>query len=118
MTDKELLELAAKAAGIKIIGSFPNDGGPVWTDQPGGWWGPLTGDGDALRLAAQLGLEISFVDNDDPNGEQTTVIVGYPESEIRPCRVKYVQEFHNRDIFAATRLAIVRAAAEVGRAMP
>jgi hypothetical protein len=49
MTDRELLELAAKAAGIDVIcghdelGLYP--GGMV------GPWNPITDDGDAFRLA-------------------------------------------------------------------
>ncbi|AIJ45535.1 hypothetical protein O987_06960 [Comamonas testosteroni TK102] len=51
MTDRELLELAAKAAGIEVW----------WTENYGGVflrdrnspviWNPLNDDGDALRLA-------------------------------------------------------------------
>ena len=46
MTDRELLELAAKAAEIK-------DWVDGWSDK---FWNPLTDDGDALRLAVKLDL--------------------------------------------------------------
>ena len=100
MNDKELTELAAKAFGVAA-----------------GWFSPLTDDGDALRLAAQLGLEVSFV-GDDADGRDSECSVGYPESVRRPCRIKYVFEPHRGDIFAATRRAIVRAAAEIGKEQP
>jgi len=113
MTDREMLELAAKAAGVVLDGEWSD------TDRmsvsAGGWWNPLTDDGDALRLAAQLGLEVSFV-GDDADGRDSECSVGYPESVRRPCRIKYVFEPHRGDIFAATRRAIVRAAAAIQQA--
>lgn len=70
MDDKELLELAAKAAGIEgqfsedwhvSFGERVNDktwGITFWVPLSGGTacWNPLTDDGDALRLAHKLGL--------------------------------------------------------------
>lgn len=49
--DKELLELAAKAAGID--GDYSKRANSI--AHPDGYWNPLTDDGDALRLAAKLG---------------------------------------------------------------
>lgn len=69
MTDKELLELAAKAAGITIDKS-PNNGGGFGNDgfsitgaaaidwHNGVFWNPLNDDGDALRLAVKLSISI------------------------------------------------------------
>lgn len=116
-SDRELLELAAKAAGIEH-GADRFDSGISLTLPDGRHksmpkWNPLTDDGDALRLAVQCGLEVSFVD-DEP-GLDIRACVGFPASIERPCRIKYVFEDHRGDIFAATRLAIVRAAAEIGR---
>lgn len=96
-SDRELLELAAKA----------------FCDAPVGF-SPLTDDADAFRLAVQLELEVSFI-GDDTDGRDSECSVGYPESAERPCRIKYVFEPHNGDIFAATRRAIVRAAAEMAK---
>ena len=48
MTDRELLEAAAKAAGY--VHYHPGDGFYQT-------WNPLTDDGDALRLAVKLGLQ-------------------------------------------------------------
>lgn len=60
MTDKELLELAAKAAGHHIV----DNGHPISLYiasegcKGGVRWNPLSDDGDALRLAAKLCIEI------------------------------------------------------------
>jgi hypothetical protein len=112
MTDRELLELAAKAAGI--------DG--VWQDwdgmdirygfsqaiysKDGGHWNPLTHDGDALRLAVTLNMSADFFDDE--------IAVGYTPN----CNEsQQVVEFTGDDPYAATRRAIVRAAAEIGKEM-
>ena len=90
MEDRELLELAAKAAGFAS----------GWVIQG---WNPLTDDGDALRLAVKLGL---------------TVVV---ESDMVFCRNQRSDKAFcesGRDLYAATRRAIVRAAAEIGKQMP
>lgn len=103
MTDRELLELAAKAGGI--IGEYESWTGQGFKDgirqvlngakclRP---WNPRTDDGDALRLAVSLDL------------------------------FSHPRFFHERDVLMfteniqkleATRRAIVRAAAEIGKAM-
>lgn len=92
MTDNEMLELAAKAYGIEI--HFHKDSGSFWIGGPR-TWNPLTDDGDALRLAVKLKLF---------NEPKTTMYGLIPASiEDEP--------------YAATRRAIVRAAAEIGKAM-
>ena len=107
MNDRELLELAAKAAGL-VIGfskTSPEQWRPyVWNDEKkrGRWWNPLTDDGDALRLAANLLIQI-YPDND--------------EVEIFHMEIGYIVEPTNGDVLDATRRAIVRAAAEIGRQM-
>lgn len=114
MTDKELLEYAAKAVGfqIKIIsihgayGCFTDDA--VQHAYP---WNPLTDDGDALRLAVKLGVDILIT----PYGDTTTF--GPFDSPESWSSVRYV-ETHGDAPYAATRRAIVRAAAEIGKAMP
>ena len=60
MTDRELLELAAKAAGYIVApGQQYEDGGLLAHDgsRPVRF-SPLTDDGDALRLAVALGLRV------------------------------------------------------------
>lgn len=100
--DKELLELSAKAhGGLEFI----DGNGWIEVDAQGNrgyWWNPLTNDGDALRLAVKLHLEIAIHEtlSGAINGNMLTGI-----------------EEHNDDPYKATRLAIVRAAAEIGRLM-
>lgn len=105
MTDRELLELAAKAAGI--VGEHDHYG--IWVigsyEQGGTFWNPLTDDGDALRLAVKLGLNIMLM----PDCAEPWVDVCGPESEA--------DELYGDDPYAATRRAIVRAVAEIGKEM-
>jgi hypothetical protein len=106
MTDQELLELAAKAAGF--LNWTPTDEGlHIETGTRRGslffYWYPLTDDGDALRLAVKLGMDV-FGDED----------YRYAEG-VRPRSL--VQEPCGNDPYAATRRAIVRAAAEIGKSM-
>lgn len=112
MTDRELLEFAAKAAGVEgsylqcFVDTFtaPSIG---LTDRD--FWNPLIDDGDALRLAVKLHIDIRFV---SPSYEKYWNVRAEPRS------------FHNMatevgyDENSATRRAIVRAAAEIGRSMP
>jgi hypothetical protein len=107
MTDKELLELAAKAAGIEILlwnNVFKNVTGshPASNMFAFPIWNPLTDDGDALRLAVKLGIEIYIHEND-------TQCIGP--------NLHRAIETHEDNPEAATRSAIVRAAAEIGRGM-
>jgi hypothetical protein len=110
MTDRELLELAAKAAGLdanlELNGSFS-----LWEDcEPiQSVWNPLTDDGDALRLAVRLGLLVS-IQHEELLGNVEVHI--FPEG--RP-RGKFIAEPLGIDPYAATRRAIVRAAAEIGK---
>lgn len=102
-TDHELLELAAKAAGIAVEA----DGNFAF---PHRLWNPLTDDGDALRLAVQLGLVVCVLNEIGKTG------IYLPAEHIGG---KYDElEEHGDDPHAATRRAIVRAAAEIGKAMP
>ncbi len=100
MTDKEMLEYAAKAIGEKCeklgfhkYGLYKPQKGYM---QPYVHWNPLTDDGDALRLAVKLEL----IDEHRWKAPITGAI-------FDEC---------NGDWYAATRRAIVRAAAEIGRA--
>lgn len=106
-TDRELLELAAKAAGV--TGRYfwnINDAG-IET-QGGGVWNPLDDDGQALRLAVKLRLTVK--QRDDHAKVGWTGCVEWVGEGWAMC------DEHVRG--KATRRAIVRAAAEIGRAMP
>ena len=109
-TDKELLELSAKACGLLkeyCGGEFTNfgvflmptperpdfskAGAEAIDEKPVELvkWNPLTDDGDALRLAVKLGIWTLTYSDDD-------------------------WECCDHDGYAATRRAIVRAAAAIG----
>ncbi len=106
MTDRELLEAAAKAAGMPAFASGATGLRVSHDGRRSGYiWNPLTDDGDALRLAVKLRLPI----RDGLNG---TVETGNERSG-RP-----IWEMYADDSYAATRRAIVRAAAEIGKATP
>lgn len=111
--DRELLELAAKAAGYSEFRI--DEAGEARVRKPGGFsapWNPLEDDGDALRLAVKLGL--SIIQQRTLRGpEPVAASCGFGGEDFRLTSTDY-----NGDPFAATRRAIVRAAAEIGRAMP
>ena len=110
MNDRELLELAAKAGGIDYKPDNKDwkhdDHCAFWSYDDlctcGARWNPLDDDGDALRLAVKFLFEIDM-------GRGCIVIrhsVGFK-----------ILEAFNHDPYAATRRAIVRAAAEIARNM-
>ena len=109
---REMLEAAARAAGMNYL---------IWT--PGAsplvpsehrampdrcCWNPLEDDGDALRLAVRLNLHLRPLSFLCPNAHE--IVVGVADWYG-------VSEKANGDPYAATRLAITRAAAEIGRQM-
>ena len=104
MSDREMLELAAKAAGVELIqmppGVYRNATGAKPENNAFGLptWNPITDNGDALRLAVNLHLHY---------GINTDILNHYLALELP-----------SDEPLAATRRAIVRAAAEIGRRMP
>jgi len=112
MTDRELLELAAKAAGIELCW-VPNADGIECSALPGVipwiWWDPLTDDGDALRLAVKLLIAIDPCDT-WCIGASATIVLNGGSVDIR-------EPQDGGDLGTATRRAIVRAAAEIGKEM-
>lgn len=109
MTNRELLEYAAKAVGYALVGHTDGDSVYVKTEAwplSGELWNPLKYDGDALRLAVKLSLCV----DSDSRARATRVLIGNDDS-------KGASEEHDNDPYAATRRAIVRAAAEIGRNM-
>ena len=96
MTDRELLEAAAKAAGFYITDEW--QGHERYKPK----WNPLTDDGDALRLLNKSWLELRHV--------HAKVHAGLPN------RFWCTEDsFPDVDQDAATRRAIVRAAAAMGK---
>lgn len=114
MTDRELLELAAKAAGV-VIAAITHNGvaqgknGACLVD----YWNPLTDDGDALRLAVKLKIHHRQYSN-QVQIRGCWVSGGYIEATRKDVEER---EPVGNDPYAATRRAIVRAAAEIGKAM-
>jgi len=115
MTEREMLEYAAKAFGLYAV----DDISDCWTDantgeegEPlypphgfvtlSGVWNPLLDDGDAFRLAVELHAFVDVIH------DRTQVVIGLEADVSVP---------HEDDQYAATRLAITRAAAEIGKAM-
>ena len=112
--DRELLELAAKAAGIEVI--YDAIGKPHRKFEAGFTlpWNPLTNYGDALRLAVKANIDTSH--NPGRCGE-VEVYYLLPEEGWVEGRIYSLTEPYNDDPYAATRRAIVRAAAEIGKGM-
>ena len=114
MTDREMLEFAAKAAGIKV--PTKEDYPYAYIDEHGihrdisyggdgsrmSHWSPLVSDGDAFRLAVKLQLQMDL---------------RHSLNEVAVFSARRFDEGVRGDHLAATRRAIVRAAAEIGRSM-
>jgi hypothetical protein len=110
VSDKELLELAAKAAGYVIVGEVdamvvqPGEtkaGGYVIRNDRGGdsLWNPLLDDGDAFRLSTKLFISINF------SSQETRLLH----------KGVYLEGFFRNCDCDSVRVAIVKVAAEVGR---
>ena len=113
MTNRELLELAAKAAEYQKI-EYHNLKGSmldvrygrdeaIWNDED--YWNPLVDDGEAFRLAVKLRLLINMI--------ALTKKINVFSKNVNVS----VTEPEGSDPYAATRRAIVRAAAEIGKGM-
>jgi hypothetical protein len=102
-TDLKLLELAGIAAG------------ETYSEERN----PLDCDSLALRLAVNLGLHITPYPVYEE--QKHSVVVLRNQDFVQQMRTPHnpteVVEPYNADPYAATRRAIVRAAAEIGRAM-
>jgi hypothetical protein len=101
MSDRELLELAAKACGLKNTSWWEAVDNPPFPDACGvcylvdgdpypKWFNPLVDDGQAFQLAAKLKMLVDFSGASNEIGGKA-------------------------DPLAETRRAIVRAAAEIGK---
>lgn len=113
MTDKELLRLAALAAGIAPPDFTHEDGTYVYKEPRKPNWNPLINDGDALRLAVNLKLHII-------NGPGGSDVSWWDENAPLIYGGKFnvwVNVDIGGDYYAATRRAIVQASARVGQAM-
>jgi len=116
MDHKEINQLTALAA--KAVGGYIYVNKMGWIEdlgngKRGGWWNPGLNDGDAFRLAIRLGLYIS---NEQDRCGAATVSWGCDDSGEH-CGFVVEQAPAGGDDCAATRLAILRAAAAIGEAM-
>lgn len=105
--DRELLERAARAAGMEgcVVDYddrtvFLEDGRPASVE-----WNPLTDDGDAFRLAVKLGAVVGCFHSLGYSS------VSIPFADNRDEAYQHEYHFDHADHAAATRRAIVVAAA-------
>tara|TARA_R110000851_G_C13102500_1_gene568975 strand:+ start:39458 stop:39832 length:375 start_codon:yes stop_codon:yes gene_type:complete len=113
-TDRELLELAARAAG-----EWPE----YWHDSEAYFtgvlsrWNPLEDDGDAFRLSIKLGLRVQYCDvSCYAAGNGHVAVVTVQPGGMRNRFVGDVEEWAS-DPYSATRRAIVRAASQISLGM-
>jgi hypothetical protein len=106
MDDKELIELAAKAAGIDVKYSKAFDDFTIWPTEVR--WDPLNDDGDCARMEAALLLRVTFNDG--------WVSVGH-ESFGNEAQCEFFSDYEG-DRNKARRAASVFAAASIGNATP
>lgn len=116
MTDRELLELAAKACGYDT--SHPWNAERLTLDPPvaslcidgvSTAWNPLKNDGDALRLAVTCGVDIRLFGLFPFDGMRRI-------STLVDRLGRGFNEFpDDNTAYSLTRRAIVRAAAEIGK---
>lgn len=115
--DRELMELAAKAAGLSIneYTGAPDEGNRYWAHgvnahpETAAQWNPLTDDGDALRLAVTL--RITVEQELLETKAAAYVLIGAKRQHFVSVSGQVTRQ-------EATRRAIVRAAAEIGRSTP
>lgn len=110
MNEKELLELAAKAAGYDVV----YEGGYLTffrRDESGRHiWNPLRDDGDIARLEAALEIDVEWSEN----GVVARALI----PEIIETRSYFAAfSLHGGDKNLARRYASTHAAAEIGRNM-
>lgn len=115
MNQCEMLELAAKAAGIEIVPcTCSSERWPFkYADGQGkrGHWSPLEDDGDCARLEAALLLTVRFKSHSVEVGRDSSAVELLGTCE----RVEDGYEFFGGDKAKARRYASTRVAAMIGR---
>lgn len=118
MSDRELLEMAGKAAGI--AGMYRREHQPYgdyWMEgiDTGAkvWWNPLVDDSDALRLA--VACEISFGIGLNTDLLRVSWWLG---GDLHALDAPEPSKMQAHNLAEWLRRAIVRAAAEIGSRMP
>jgi len=106
MSDRELLEFAAKAiGGIYDAGHISLNGGIDYQE-----WNPLLNGCDTLCLTVGLKIDLEF------SGNRVFAFLPSDEKQWRS-RASEISTDHKGDLLSAARRAIVRAAAEIGKHM-
>lgn len=98
MTDEELLELAAKAAGYTLEEHYDHDMFYPWCTETLDFWNPLIDNADAFALMVKLKIDISLYNH----------CVSVNDVPL---------EFYDNDPCSAVRRGIVNAAAVIGKEM-
>lgn len=113
MNDRELLELAAKAVGLKLLRIDVLENGYTesvregFNPNGGNIWNPLHNDADAFRLAVKLKIHMSTFDD--------AIGIGFKRSQND---AQYFEQPIEGDSCAALRRGVVRAAAYIGERIP
>lgn len=116
---RRLLELAAKAMGLSIDEHSRNGSCWAWVykkdavpdsdgEMPIFRWSPYNDDGDSRRMEVALNLQVNPEIQTDHGPAATAYDGGHG----------IATELHNGDKAKATRMAVLRAAAAIGEAMP
>lgn len=122
MTDRELLKLAAKAAGLHIAYWTEDSSGdvPVAVLTDGDYWQPLLLNthtdcmGDALRLSVMLSIDLCHRPGESGVGATPSPCVYLREDNPA---FGGLGANYGGDPMKATREVIVQCAAEIGKAM-
>lgn len=105
---KEMLELAALAAGYEKSKLWYVDGVLCWNGLCMHPWCPHTDDGDSRRLEVALYLVVEVLEG------ETCVSMSLNAPNYLDCCATVA---HDGDPAAATRMAVLRCAAEIGKSM-
>lgn len=114
MSDRELLELAAKAAGIPCDKNGPyveRQEWQQWIGEPGHYetvrvnWNPLTDDGDSRRLQVALGISLIMCTE------------GRARAMSHDAEHHAVEDDASKGGGTNARMAVLKCAAEIGRGM-
>jgi len=100
--DFELLSLAAKAVGIRVISIQHGKINATRDGKKNFHWNPRIDAGDNMRLAVELSLDIEYSDLN---------------KEVFVYGKTVINEAYGDNKVAATCLAVLRAAAEIGKLM-
>lgn len=115
MTDRELLELAAKAAGYEVEESSVGGEKNLYREGELVPWNPLENDGDAFRLAMDLRMICQM--NEYYQVEHEISAYWAARGKFGKVAAMSLAEEFKGNFLAAQRRAIVMVAAEIGKGM-